>query len=163
MIKFNNRLILKTKSHKGFILLEVIICLIILSVVIGTLMRSFNISLKTIRKTEVATVGSLLAEELMDRYEVFPPKPGEIRENFEDKGEKYSRYHYVSKLKVDSIDYDGFKLEGEFKELEPIYYLTIDILYDDPIYGETLATHIETYLLGVERFTYNSKKENAIF
>lgn len=152
------------RKNKGFILLEVIVSLIILSVTIGTIMRSFTLSLKTIRKAEVVNVGSFLAEELLEEYEVYPPKLGKSGESFEQKGAKYVKYHYETELKVEDVDYDGFKLESDnIKNLEQLYRLTIDIIYDDSIYGPTQTAHLETYLLGIERFTAASKKENALF
>lgn len=164
MIKLLKNNYSNNKTHQGgFILLEVIICLIILSVTLGTLMRSFTLSLKAIRKAEVATVGSFLAEELMEQYEVFPPKAGETSDTFESKGEKYARYYYKTRLKEEQIDYEGFTLEGDFKELESLYYVTIEVYYDDPTYEKILAAKVETYLLGAERFTYSSKLENALF
>ena len=147
----------------GFILLEVIVSMIILSVTIGSLMRSFTVSLKALRKVEIATIGSLLAEELIDSYDVVPPKVGETRASFEYKGEKYSRYYYVARLKEEEVDYENFTLEGEIKNFESLMHLTLDIYYEDPTYGESLTTHVETFLLGAEHFTFASRKENAIY
>jgi type II secretory pathway pseudopilin PulG len=164
------------KQTAGFILLEVILCMMILGIAIAALMRSFTTSLATVRKAQIVTTACLLAQQILEEYEVIPPQGDHLEGNFSstEEGEDissdgkpasdpYKYFYWVVDLEDVPVEYPDFSLKGERDELENLTKITVTILYDDGRLKQFTPVRVETYLTTTEKFTYNSKRENKLY
>jgi type II secretory pathway pseudopilin PulG len=144
----------------GFILLEVIISMIILAVTIAAIMRSFTVSLAGIRKSEVTTTAAFLAQQLLDQYEVQTPEQASVEGDF---GDAYPNFHYSTHFDDVDVKYKDVSLESLIQDFVTLKQVTIDIYYDDQRIKRFRPIHLETYLMGDEKFTYQSKTMNKLY
>lgn len=165
------------RGISGFILLEVILSMMILGIAIAALMRSFTTSLATVRKAQILTTSCLLAQQILEEYEVIPPQEDHMEGNFsspaEDQGyyksdekptsDPYKYYYWIVDVEDVEVDYPDFSLKGDSDELENLTRISVTILYDDGRLKQFTPVRVETYLTTVEKFTYNSKKENKLY
>ena len=167
----------REKGIYGFILLEVILSMMILGIAIAALMRSFTTSLATVRKAQIVTTACLLAQQVLEEYEVIPPQDDHMEGNFafpagedgyymrEEKptSDPYKYYYWIVDVEEVEVEYPDFSLKGESDELENLTKITVAILYDDGRLKQFTPVRVETYLTTTEKFTYNSKKENKLY
>ncbi|MBN1902081.1 type II secretion system protein [Candidatus Sumerlaeota bacterium] len=160
----------------GFILLEVILSMMILGIAIAALMRSFTTSLATVRKAQIVTTASLLAQQILEEYEVIPPQgdhaEGDFSSSLEDGdftndaqtgSDPYKYYYWVVDLEEIEVDYPDFSLKGESDEMENLTKITVSIIYNDGRLKQFTPIRVETYLTTSEKFTYDSKRENKLY
>ena len=147
-------------SKEGFVLLEVVACLIILSVAISAFLRSFSVSIKTIRNAEIVTQASMLAQQLMDEFEIVPPQEGTTSQGF---GEEHPNFYYVVESEILELDYEGLDLEEDIEEFEPLQQVSISIYYDDGQTRKFRPIQLTCYLTGLEKFSYACKRENQLY
>ena len=88
---------------RGFVLLEVIIALTILTVTVSTVLRSFSQSLSAVRQVEVQTQAAFFAQQLLDEFEIFPPVEGAHEGGF---GDDYWEYYWEATVDYEDPDYD---------------------------------------------------------
>jgi type II secretory pathway pseudopilin PulG len=144
----------------SFILLEVIVSLVILSLTIATFMRSFAVSLGSVKKAEVVTKATFLAHRLLDEYEVEAP---ELDESEGDFGEAYPGFRWITYVEDVKVDYEDIPLEDVVDEFEGLTKITISVYYDDGRMKPFCACKVTTYLTGLEKFSHESKKENKLY
>jgi type II secretory pathway pseudopilin PulG len=146
--------------RRGFILLEVIISMIILAVTIAAIMRSFTVSLASIRKSEVTTTAAFLAQQLLDQYEVQAPEQASLEGDF---GDVYPNFHYITRFDDIDVKYKDVSLESLIQDFVTLRQVTIDVYYDDRRIKRFRPIHLVTYLMGDEKFTYQSKMMNKLY
>jgi len=144
----------------SFILLEVIVSLVILSLTIATFMRSFAVSLGSIKKAEIVTKATFLANRLLDEYEIEPP---ELDESEGDFGEEYPYFQWTTSVEDVEVEYEDIPLEDVVDEFERLTKITISVYYDDGRLRTFRACKVATYLTGLEKFTHESKKQNKLY
>ncbi len=144
----------------SFILLEVIVSLVILSLTIATFMRSFAVSLGSIKKAEIVTHATFLANRLIDEYEIEPP---ELDESEGDFGEEYPYFQWTTSVEDVEVEYEDIPFEDVVDEFERLTKITISIYYDDGRLRTFRACKVTTYLTGLEKFTHESKKQNMLY
>ncbi len=144
----------------SFILLEVIVSLVILSLTIATFMRSFAVSLGSIKKAEIVTQATFLANRLLDEYEIEPP---ELDESEGDFGEKYPFFQWTTSVEDIEVEYKDIPLEDVVDDFEILTKITISIYYDDGRLRTFRACKVATYLTGLEKFTHESRKQNRLY
>jgi type II secretory pathway pseudopilin PulG len=162
----------------AFILLEVIISMMIISIAIAALLRSFTVSLASARKTQIVTTACLLAQQILEEYEVVPPQGDhdegkfdspDSDEAWEVDGSAYNKrnpfrfYYWTVDVVEEEIDYPDVSFEGEIEEFENLLKLIVTIRYDDGRLKKFTPVKIETYLTTAEKFTYSSKKDNNLY
>jgi hypothetical protein len=145
---------------QSFILLEVIVSLVILSLTIATFMRSFAISLGSIKKAEIVTKATFLAYRLLDEYEIELP---ELDESEGDFGEEYPYFQWVTSVEDVEVEYEDIPLEDVVDQFEELTKITVLVYYDDGRLRTFQACKVTTYLTGLEKFTHASKKENRLY
>jgi len=131
----------------SFILLEVIVSLVILSLTIATFMRSFAVSLGSIKKAEIVTQATFLANRLLDEYEI----------------EKYPFFQWTTSVEDIEVEYKDIPLEDVVDDFEILTKITISIYYDDGRLRTFRACKVATYLTGLEKFTHESRKQNRLY
>lgn len=163
-------------AHTGFILLEVVLSIMILGVAIAALMRSFTVSLATARKTQVVTTACLLAQQVLEEYEVVPPQDDHAEGNFgieedlyavdgssQKQSTQYKNYYWILDVEEVPVDYPDVSFEGEKEDFENLTKLSLTIIYDDGHMKRFTPVRLETYLTNAEKFTYSSKKDNKFY
>lgn len=166
----------KRPRKKGFVLLEVILSVVILGVAVAAILRSFTVSLATARRTQIVTTSCLLAQQVLEEYEVAPPQEDHAEGAFgapedaydydgmvDESSPKYKNYYWVVDVEEEEIDYPDVSFEGEKEEFENLTKLTVTIIYDDGRLRRFTPVHMETYLTNTEKFTYTSKKDNMLY
>jgi len=167
----------RTRFAKSFILLEVIVSLMILGVAIAALLRCFTLSLASARKAQIITTACLLAQQILDEYEVVPPQDNHAEGNFAPLDENpapgqesaassssmLKRFYWTADVEEVEVDYPDFTLESEHEEFENLTKLTVTIIYDDGRLKRFTPVRVQTYLTNTEKFTYSSKNENKLY
>lgn len=142
-------------GHAGFVLLEVIVSLTILGVAVAFLMRSFTDSFQSAKKMEIYTQASFLAQQLMDEFEVYPPKENRVEAGF---GNSYPGYSYrVTKTYVEP-KYNRLKTgKNEIQRFFATRMLEIEVHYQDEAIHDFVACKVSTAIVGFEKFSPQTK------
>jgi len=160
------------RRRSAFVLLEAIISIMILGVAIAALLRSFTVSLATVRRSQIVTTSCLLGQQVLEEFEVVPPQGDHDEGKFlsPEQGEyetdetgdrgKYRNYYWEVDIEEEEVDYPDVSFEGEIDEFETLTRIKLTIIYDDKKMKRFTPVHIETYLTNTEKFTYTSKREN---
>jgi type II secretory pathway pseudopilin PulG len=144
----------RRRLWRGFVLLEVILSLTILGFSVAAFMRSFNQSLQAARRMEIQTQAMFFAQQLLDYFEINPPKEGLSEGGF---GEDYKYYFYEVDLSYENPEYDWkFDTDGveQFFALRPY---KIRIIYNDGMHKPYVAFTAESSIVGFEKFERASK------
>lgn len=147
------------RRQTGFVMMEVIVSLVILGISIATLMRSFTISMSAIRKNDITTQACVLAEGLMQEFELTPPTNPHMQGSFEEQG--FPKYSWTMELEEENPDYRDVKVKKQ--DLKPLRHMHLTITYDDQRYRKFSPIQVDLYLPPVERFSWNSKFLNELF
>lgn len=151
--------------RRAFVLIEVMVALVILAVAMTAILKGFVTVLATIRENTTATRAALLAETLMDDFELEPPVEGEADGSFADDirfGEEYAAYFWEFEVEEVEIKYDGFP-SNPLQEQEPLYEMTLRIIYDDKQYRRFVPVTVTTYLLDSEVFSREAMQSSQLF
>jgi hypothetical protein len=168
------------RNHKirqsGFVLLEVVLSVLILGIAIGAFMRSFTVSLATARRAQIITTASLLAQQVMEEYEVIPPQGnheegtfgGEENSYSEDglpdaEAGQYKNYYWSVDVEEMPVEYQDLSFDGDLKDFESLTKVAVTIIYDDKHLKRFIPIRAVTYLTNAEKFTSASKKENKLY
>lgn len=145
---------------RSFVLLEVIISLVILTVTVSTVLKGFSISLRSSKHDKLITMGSFLAQYVLSDLEIDPFEEGSNEGNF---GEEYPDFFYKTNIEKIDVEYEDLIHETMMKELRPLYMVQIEILYDDGRGELTRIVDLASYITEIEKFTYRSKRENRVY
>lgn len=142
----------------------------------GAFLRSFTVSLNTARKAQIITTATLLAQQVLEEYEVIPPQgnheEGSFVGNQEDYDEdnspniekaQYKNYYWTVDMEEVRVEYPDASFEGDTKDFENLTKMTVTIIYDDKKLRQFTPIKVVTYLTNAEKFTNNSKKENKLY
>lgn len=147
-----------TRNHRSraFVLLEVIVSLTILTITVTMCLRSFSQSLMAARQLEIKTQAGFFARQLMDEYEVNPPDPGKRDGGF---GDDYAAYTFRVEIELEEPDYDRVNPPREVDELYQMRMLEIEIFYDDGRLPSFRAAHVQSAIIGFDRFDHLAKRQ----
>lgn len=148
--------------RRGFVLIEVVVAMVILGIALGTLMRSFTLSMKAIRQNDKITQGCVLAEGLLQDLELNPPTARRTTGDFEDLG--FPEYSYEIEYTEEEIRYRGVKTTGQIDDLKPLRLAHVIIYFRGPNDRDAFkVSEAHLYLQPVERWSYQSKFLNELF
>lgn len=151
--------------RRSFVLLEVMVALVILSVTLTTLLRGFIIAMSAIRQNRVVQTASLLAESLLEDYELEPPLEGRRDGSFADDerfGEAFAAYTWERDVEEVDVDYDVIPRDP-LMEPEPLYQLTLVIRHDDGVHRPFKPFELTTYLLDSQLYSDEALQQNQLF
>lgn len=151
-------------ARRSFVLLEVTLSLLILSVTMGAALRGYVLGMNAIRENRILSVATLMAETLLDDLEVEPPVPGRTNGNFAEDprfGEAFEDWSWERVVDTEEIRYKE-RSRNPLQEPEPIYTMQLTIRYDDGRRQRTPLI-INTYLLGAQIFSDNAIQQNQLF
>lgn len=151
------------RRSRAFVLLEVIVAMAILGVAVAAFMRSFTQSLHAAKQMEIHTQAQFFARQLLDEFEIFPPEEGETEGGF---GEDYPFYFYRVDVRYVEPDYNRRVLEvpDDVEQLFAMREITLEIFYQDARMTDPVRpVHLETAIMGLEKFSFESKRSYANF
>ncbi len=164
----------KTRKN-GFVLLEVILSVMILGIAIAALLRSFTVSLASARKAQIVTTATLLAQQILEEYEVIPPESdhmegsfGSAEESFDQdmaarEMKQFQNYYYRVDVEEVPVEYEDITYMTRDSELDILKKISITIIYDDGHLKRFTPVRVETYLTATEKFSYTSRSENRLY
>ncbi|GAB4316865.1 MAG: hypothetical protein Kow0059_09630 [Candidatus Sumerlaeia bacterium] len=141
-------------------LLEVMVSLIILAITLGTSLRAFTHSLASLRRIETTTTGLFLADQFLTEAELIPAREGSYEGNF---GDLFPHYYWTLTVERRDIEYEELEFEGDLDEFEPLFWYDLRIYYDNGRQKPFKVIDAESYMLGAELFSVQSKQEMQIF
>lgn len=149
------------RRRTAAVLLEVMVALTILGVGLTVVMRSFTLALKATRREKAITTGAFLANYMVNQYQVMPPYGVNYDEG--DFGEDYPGYTWEMIVESEEprydVDSDRLYQEKFFRRR-----LIIRVWYQSPYRSEpTLAAEVDTFLLGLEQFSDQTKQQLQLF
>jgi len=150
--------------RKSFVLLEVTLSLVILSVTMTAVLRGFMLALDGARENAIIMKSSLLAQTLMEDYEIEPPDLGRENGAFEDDkrfGEEFENYFWERDVEEIDLRYDGFPRDPFAEEL-PLYELTLRVIYEDDRY-RYVPFEVTTFLVEPTLFGPDAIQQNQLF
>jgi type II secretory pathway pseudopilin PulG len=150
----------------GFILLEVTVALVILGITAAVSLRSFVLSMHATRELEIAMRASLLAQSMLETFDLVPPPEGRAQGAFgEDPayGAPYRYYFWKTETEELEIDYDDVSLEGLKREMVPLVQVHLEIYYDDGRNRVFRPIDLQTYVMGFDAWSEQSRRENQYF
>lgn len=150
----------RRSRHSGFVLLEVIVAMVIMGIAMATMMRSFTLSLAAIRKNDVTTEATILAETALQALEAEPPRDGRSHGSFADDG--FPRYGFDVVSDTEKLKY-RLKTKTRVNNLRDLKHVKLSVTYDDPRGKVTKPVEAYLVLAPLERFSYESKLKNELF
>lgn len=152
-------------KKKAFVLLEVLISMLILAVATTAILRGFIIAMSTVRENMLAETSILLAQSLLDDFELEPPKKGKLDGKFEDDerfGEPFTAFFWEIDVDEERVKYDEIP-KDPLQELEPLYNMELRIIYDDGKYKRSNTLVLNTRLLDLQLFSQDAIQKNQLF
>lgn len=145
----------------AFTLVEVVIALMILGISISVILGAFTQSIKSAKRNKIRIMAVTLAEKKLQEFEL----NNEIIKDDEyegDFGADYENYSWEANLDTEDVEYKNTTKDIDEEKYTQIRALNLKIFYADENYNFT-ALSIDTYLLGTEKFTFESKDFGQIF
>ncbi|MFP4379274.1 MAG: prepilin-type N-terminal cleavage/methylation domain-containing protein [Candidatus Sumerlaeia bacterium] len=151
------------RRRRAFVLLEVLVSLAIMGVALSMILRSFSLSIRATEQSRKFTTASLLAQNLLDKWEEDPPDRGFTSENLEA---PYARFHYEVQYEHEVLDYDNVSRFEETANLAPLRRVSLSMYYTSPrdkrLGKSQRLLSVETALSSSEKFTSDARRENEI-
>ena len=145
---------------RGFVLLEVIVSLAILGIALSMVMKSLTISLRVAQRSQRVTTATMLARDLIEKWELKPPPTGITRENF---GKEYPGLSFEVSYELEEIEYDDV---SELEEGRPAYMRRVSLKIfhtpKNPNLSAKKILQVETGLSASERYSDQSRVQNEI-
>lgn len=155
------------RIRRAFVLLEVLVAMVILSVAFLAILRGLFTGLRSMRNLRITEQCMYLADSLMQDFELESPNEGIWKGDFSydpDRfGDQFNNYSYEVEVREIEVRYRA-KAKGRLRqELEPLYEATVRINYTDG--GGNTATRFatKTYLPDFTVFTDTSLQANQLF
>jgi len=155
------------KIRRAFVLLEVLVAMVILSVAFLAILRGLFTGLRSMRNLRITEQSMYLAESLMQDFELESPNEGVWKGNFSydpDRfGDQFNDYSYEIEVKEIEVSYRA-KPKGRLRqELEPLYEATVKINFTDSGNNTSTRFATKTYLPDFMVFTDASLQANQLF
>ncbi|NLD61981.1 type II secretion system protein [Candidatus Sumerlaeota bacterium] len=150
------------KSRNSFALLEVLVSVMILSIALSTLMRSFTISMNVVKRNDIITQGCILGEALLQDLEMNSPKSKNSSGTFEDDG--FPLYSYEIAYDEEVPRYGNLPKGVRLEDPVPIRKVNVKIYYTAQNSKKTeTVTSLDLILPPIERWQYESRFLNGLF
>jgi type II secretory pathway pseudopilin PulG len=160
-------------SHQGFVLLDVVLSLTILSLVVFTALRAFNQSISVAKRSDIAARAQMYAEAKMEEFSLDPPDEGFHEGEFADDPfydpetfEDVEDFRWTASVEHITPEYPDVRLADRDEErLHNLVQIDLRVIHDDGPRGFQIwtAAEINTYLLGQERFSAEARRLNGLF
>lgn len=151
----------ETTGARSFVLLEILIAMVILGMALAGVLQCFTGGLKSISYDRRITQAILLAQGLLDDFEVEAPEEDKVEGDF---GPDFPDFSYVAEFKRVEIKYRDVTSAMHKKELESLRQVTVRIYHKPPSATKTACLlDFETCLTGIEKYARTTRELNALF
>ncbi|MBN1517387.1 type II secretion system protein [Candidatus Sumerlaeota bacterium] len=157
MPRTNNIMIRKRRARSSFILLEVMVSLLILSIGFTAVMQSFSMALKALRRQEIITTSVMLANSFIEDLEHNPALAREGTGSWE----AYPNYEYEIMIEEEEPRYD-VKSDQLNDFHTNLTWVSIRVEYYDPNRPQRrpyIGAELATCLINFERFARDTRME----
>lgn len=148
--------------RRGFVLLEVLVSLAVLSIALASAMRSFTVSLKAARLSQDMTVAAMLARGLVEQWEIVPPQLGKSEGTFDADHPEFS---YAVEYTQEALKYEEKANSKYVNRMVPLRRISLDI-YMTTTRGRKSVTrrmlHVESGLTDAEKFSPAARLFNGL-
>jgi hypothetical protein len=161
---------------RAFVLLDVILSIMILSIVVLTALRAFTQSVHAVRTSDIAARAAMYAEAKLQELELQPPEDRRHTQRgaFADEtmyrdGDLFpdaQNYFWEADFEEEQIRYPHVRLARRDQDrMLGLTRVTLRVTYDDGPGGDVAWTPvvIDTYLMGNERFSAKARQANDLF
>jgi hypothetical protein len=166
-------------GRRAFVLLDVILSITILSIVALTALRSFHMSLRSVRHSEIAERAAMYADAKLQEIELAVPTWERAdgcfaddpfyadAEMFPDAWE-FSWEADVEEIEIGDglLDYPHVRMaRRDEDQTHPLTQVRLQVFHDDGPGGMSrrMVVELETFLLGAERFTNQARRLNELY
>jgi hypothetical protein len=150
---------------RAFVLIEVLVAMVLLAISMTAILRGFIIALSTIRENRLQETAMLLAQSLLDDYEIEPPTEGRQDGAFREDlrfAEGFENFYWERRVEEVDVDYDEIP-KSPLQKFEPLYEMELRIIYDDGRFKKYTPLVLNTMLLDVQLFSSRSIQENQLY
>jgi len=149
------------RRSRSFVLLEILIAVVLLGTALTAMLRCFTNGLKSVSRDRKVTQGVLLAQGLLDDYEIEAPESDHVEGDF---GPDFPGFSYTADFEWVEVKYRNIDLRLTKQEFDPLRKVTLCVYYRPSSMGKaTQVVGVETYLTGIEKHATQSKLLNALF
>lgn len=142
-------------------MLEILVATVILGVSLAAILRCYTNALKSVSYDRKITQAILLAQGLLEDFEVEAPDEDQVEGSF---APDFPDFSYTAKFEAVEIKYHDITLSLFKKQLEPLRKVALRIYHKPPSASKTVCIlEFETYLTGVEKYASGAKNLNALF
>jgi general secretion pathway protein I len=146
---------------RAFLLLEVILSLVILGLAAMVLLRAYTLGRTSVRKAEIITVATMLADGLVETLDMTAdlsklPRSGDF-------GDTFPGYSWDMRVEEKRLRYDHQKGISGVEDLEPLRSIRLSITYRRGASEEYRPLSFTYHPLRIEPFSQRAKFENQIY
>ena len=151
------------RKLRSFVMIEVIVSLTVLSIGLTGLLQSFTSSLKAVRRENIITNSTLLANYLLESYQNQTPLESYGSGDF---GQLYPEYSWETEV---SSEEPLYRVHSDWlrENMQYMIWVTVRVWYHDPRgFDPILGAEASTCLMRFERFSFQTRQfmvENSIF
>jgi hypothetical protein len=161
------------------VLLDVILSITILSIVALTALRSFHLSLRSVRHSEIAERAAMYADAKLQEFDLSEPTWETAEGCFADDpfyadarmfpdAPEFFWEAEVEEIAIGDglLDYPHVRLARRDEDkTHSLIQVRLRVFHDDGPGGQSrrMVVEIDTFLLGAERFTNQARRMNELF
>jgi Tfp pilus assembly protein PilV len=145
----------------AFVLLEILIAIVLLGIALASVLQCFTNGLKSVSYDRKITQAVLLAQGLLEDFEIEAPEEEKVEGNF---GTEFPGFSYTAEFKQVPIKYRDITATMFKKEMEPMRKVAVRIYYH-PVNGTKTVRLLdfETCLTDIEKYAPGAKNLNGLF
>ncbi|MCX8037806.1 MAG: hypothetical protein N3D11_12315 [Candidatus Sumerlaeia bacterium] len=148
-------------ATRSFVLLEIILATLLLGTALTAMLRCFTSGLNAISRDRRVTQATLLAQGLLDDFEIEAPETDHVEGNF---GPDFPGFTYTADFTSVEIKYRSLELRLARKEFEPLRQVEIAVFYTAPSTGKvSQVLRVTTFLTGIEKYSARTKSWTGMF
>jgi hypothetical protein len=149
------------RGARSFVLLEILVAMALLGIAMAATLRCYTNSLKALSEDRRVTQGVLLAQSILEDFEIEAPENEHVEGNF---APDFPEFSYVADFESVEIRYRDLELRLSGKKFDPLRKVKLDVFYQ-ALDGSKFVrvVHLETYLTGLEKYAPNTKVLNALY
>lgn len=152
----------KPAPRVAFVLLEVLVSLIIISIGVTAILQSLRQSLQASNSSTIINKGVMLAQTLLEEVQVAPPEIGKYEGDF---GEDEPNYRFEMKIEDEKIRYRGKDRRKGEEDFRPVRKLNLQVFYEPKRKTETpfRVVNLNSAIMGIEKFTPPAMDEYQLY
>lgn len=150
-----------SRSQRSFVLLEVIVSMVILGITLASVLRGYTNALKALTNDRRMTTAVLLAQALLEDFEIETPEDEGVEGDF---GHDFPGFSFVADFEDVEIKYRDMDVGLVRQDFRPLRKVVLRIYHQPDERREArLVLRIETFLTGIDKYAREAKLYNALY